>query len=148
MTQQTQNDSGAMSPSLETKLQQFVVGLTPEEAEQLGAIQGDDVTGMLSPSLRDKVQQVAEELTPEEQEQLRLLLARADVAAATGAEADTQGFAKPLYEGDHGYKGRPGTDPTFDQPGGSNLFPYGAAGAIILLGLASSGAAHAATSEP
>jgi hypothetical protein len=148
MTQQTQNESGAMSPSLETKLRQFVDGLTPEEAEQLRAIHGDDVTGMLSPSLQDKAHQVAATFTSEEQVQLSILLARAGVGVATGEEADTQGYMRAMYEDDLGYKGKPGTDPTQQQTGGSNLFPIVAAGGLILLGLGTSGAAHAAASEP
>ncbi|MGH2601836.1 MAG: hypothetical protein ACRDJ9_20935 [Dehalococcoidia bacterium] len=132
MAQQTENDPGAIPPALEAKLRQLADDLTPEERTQLRALPPENDIGEPSPSLRAKLQRSVDGLTAEEQAQLRLLLESVGSGAAAGAEADAQGYMKPVYEGPFGYKGRPGTDPELNQPGGGNS---GALDGVPIVGL-------------
>jgi hypothetical protein len=118
MTHQTENDPGAMTSSLHAKLQQLADGLTPEEQFQLRSIHAETTADELSPSLRVKLQRSAAAFTPEERAHARRLLQRAAAAAATGDDADTQGYRESLYDGAgelNLWKGPPGAN-TYNQP--------------------------------
>jgi hypothetical protein len=115
--------------TLEAKIRRFAGELTPEEQEQLRAIQAQprDVTGLMSSSLWDKAQQVAGMLTTEEEAALRHMLARAGVTTAGSDEAEAQGFRMAAYEDEWGYKGKPGT-------GGASGWQSGVGGGGNLVG--------------
>jgi len=142
MNRQTDHDRDMLLPSLRDKLQAFADGLTSEEWTQLRSLRVEDVTGMLSPSLRQKAQRAGEGLTTEERAQLDQLVQ--DTVAGTAP--DTQGHMRGLYEGDHGWKGPPGTDPELNQVtgGGAGLVAGGldryslAFLAVVILGTAGS----------
>ena len=74
-----------------------------------------------------KLQAFSDGLAEDEQQLLDQAIRR---YLASEGEADTQGFMKPMYEGDHGYKGRPGTDPS-QQPASAG---GGDAGLMVLFG--------------
>jgi hypothetical protein len=103
MTQHT----GAMLPSLQSKLQQFARELTLEDEAQLRSMrmQMQRMTGELSPSLQQKAQQVAAALTQQELEGLRLLLERTDAGTMTSGEGDAQGHMIAEYDDGAGNKG-------------------------------------------
>lgn len=101
MNQQEAPISGTDLESVIAKLRAFVDGLTPEETEQVRALQTEDVTGVLAPSLLEKAQRAADTLTPEEEAHLYELL----------RESDTAGYMKAQYESDYGWKGPPGANP-------------------------------------
>lgn len=125
MTQQRKNDTVDLLPSLQAKIQVFADGLTPEETEQLRTLHSEAGAGLVPPSL----QAFHAELPADEQLVLALAFRRpvAGAGAATGGEgAEVQGYMKPLYEGDYGWKGPPGTNPAYSQPGGSNISGRGA----------------------
>jgi hypothetical protein len=108
--------------TLRVKLQRFVSELTPEELAYLRSSPPEAGPGDLPPALEAKAERAVQGLTPEEDAQLQHLVQE----AVAGGAADTQGHMRTLYEGDQGWKGRPGTDPTLNRPGGSNLSGRGA----------------------
>ena len=90
-----------MISSLETKLQQFVDELTPEEQARLSAMEDEADLGGLVPSARHKLERLAAGLTPQER------AAMVGAGAAAGDGADTEGYMTPLYDDGLGNKGRP-----------------------------------------
>jgi hypothetical protein len=110
------------TPTLRVKQQRFVSELTPEELAYLRSSPPEAGPGDLPPALEAKAERAVQGLTPEEDAQLQHLVQEAVV----GGAADTRGHMRAFYEGDHGWKGPPGTDPTLNQPGGSNLSGRGA----------------------
>ncbi|MGH2588830.1 MAG: hypothetical protein ACRDJE_28230, partial [Dehalococcoidia bacterium] len=109
--------------TLAAKIRQFIGELTPEEQEQVRAMQmrSDDVSGLMSSPLWDKAREAAGALTPEETEQLVRLLERTGVTAPTDDAGNVQGFRMAAYEEDDGWKGKPGTNPNGVGKGGTPI---------------------------